>query len=79
MISADEAGSCATRFFVDLDPAGEGYTVTVPVLPGCIAEGNTIDEAIVNAREAIACHLEGLLLTGDEIPCGTASADSAGR
>ena len=53
---------------LDPDPGGEGYTVTVPVLPGCITEGRTIDEALVNAREAIACHLEGLLMTGDEIP-----------
>ena len=58
------------RFTILLDPDidGEGYTVTVPALPGCISEGRTIDEALANAREAIACHIEGLLAAGDEMP-----------
>jgi len=53
---------------LDPDPDGEGYTVTVPTLRGCITEGRTIDEALVNAREAIACHVEGLVASGDEVP-----------
>ena len=53
---------------LDPDPEGAGYTVTVPVLPGCITEGATIDEALTNAREAIACHVEGLLASGDDVP-----------
>jgi predicted RNase H-like HicB family nuclease len=53
---------------LDADPDGEGYTVTVPALPGCVSEGRTIDEALENAREAIACHVEGLLIAGDDVP-----------
>ena len=53
---------------LDPDPDGAGYTVTVPALPGCITEGETIAEALTNAREAIACHVEGLLASGDEVP-----------
>ncbi len=53
---------------LDPDPNGEGYTVTVPALPGCITEGPTIDEALANAREAIACHVEGLFASGDDVP-----------
>lgn len=53
---------------LDPDPDGAGYTVTVPALPGCITEGETIDEALTNAREAIACHVEGLLASGDDVP-----------
>lgn len=58
------------RFTILLDPdlAGEGYTVTVPALPGCITEGRTIDEALANAREAISCHVEGLAASGAEVP-----------
>ena len=42
-----------------LEPSDDGgYTVTVPVLPGCISEGNTRDEAIKNIREAIELYLE---------------------
>lgn len=36
-----------------------GYTVTVPALPGRITCGETIDEAVGMARDAIACDLEG--------------------
>ena len=40
------------------------YGVTVPDLPGCFSAGNTTDEALSNAIEAIECHIEGLLLDG---------------
>ena len=36
----------------------DGYTVTVPLLPGCISEGDTWDEAIANITEAIEGYLE---------------------
>jgi predicted RNase H-like HicB family nuclease len=41
------------------------YGVTVPDIPGCFSAGETIDEAISNAQEAIAAHLE--ILAEDEI------------
>jgi len=44
------------------------YGVTVPDLPGCFSAGVTMEEALTNVVEAIECHLEGLLLDGDEIP-----------
>jgi predicted RNase H-like HicB family nuclease len=47
------------RFKVVLEPSEEGgFTVYVPSLPGCISEGNTIDEALANIREAIQLYLE---------------------
>ncbi len=48
--------------------AGTGYGVTVPDLPGCFSAGDTLDEAIASAHEAIACHIEGLLMDGLPIP-----------
>ncbi len=39
---------------VQLEPQKEGgYTVTVPALPGCISEGETIEEALANIKDAI--------------------------
>jgi len=35
-----------------------GYTVYVPSLPGCISQGETVDEAIANIKEAIGLYLE---------------------
>jgi len=40
----------------------------VPDLPGCIAVGETRDEALRSIREAIVLHLEGLLAAGEAIP-----------
>ena len=44
-----------------------GYTVTVPSLPGCITQGDTWDETITNAKEAIAGHIEALRTLGKQI------------
>jgi predicted RNase H-like HicB family nuclease len=44
---------------VILEPSEEGgYTVRVPSLPGCISEGETVEECLVNIREAIELYLE---------------------
>jgi antitoxin HicB len=58
------------RFTILLDPDTEegGYTVTVPALPGCITEGDSYEEAIAMAREAIRVHLRGLQRDGEAIP-----------
>ena len=34
-----------------------GYSVTVPALPGCFTRGETVEEALLEFREAIACYL----------------------
>lgn len=44
-----------------------GYTVTVPALPGCITEGDTLEEALKNVREAIIGYLEVLKMKGVEV------------
>jgi len=49
------------------EPEG-GYTVTVPSLPGCVTYGDTIEEAISMAREAIQLYIESLKAHGEEIP-----------
>ena len=47
------------RFKVVLEASDEGgYTVYVPSLPGCISEGETLEEARKNIREAIELYLE---------------------
>ena len=57
------------RLRIVLEPSDEGgYTVHVPALPGCISEGESRDEAVVNIREAIELHVEGMIEDGDPIP-----------
>jgi predicted RNase H-like HicB family nuclease len=59
---------------INLIPEEEGgYTVLVPLLPGCVSYGKTIEEATANAREAIELHLENLAAHKLPIPEGNES------
>ena len=51
----------------DADEGG-GYTVTFPDVPGCITEGDTLDEAMHHAKEALELQLWGLEHDGDILP-----------
>ncbi len=49
------------KFTIVLEPAKEGgFNVTVPALDGCYTQGDTEEEALTNAKEAIQTYLEGL-------------------
>jgi predicted RNase H-like HicB family nuclease len=45
-----------------------GYWVKVPALPGCVAQGETVEEALANAKEAIEAYLLSLKARGLPIP-----------
>ncbi|MGH2602159.1 MAG: type II toxin-antitoxin system HicB family antitoxin [Dehalococcoidia bacterium] len=47
---------------------GGVYTVTVPLLPGCVTQGATIDEALAHVREAIEGYIEILQRDGEDVP-----------
>jgi len=49
---------------MEKDAFDGGYTVTIPGLPGCITEGDTFEEAMTNAQEAIQGYLEALIKEG---------------
>ena len=58
------------RYTVLLVPDQEegGYTVTVPALPGCITEGDTLEEALLNAKDAIRLYIADLVAGGEQAP-----------
>ena len=56
------------RYAVVIENSGSNYSAYVPDLPGCIATGETLAEAEVAIREAIAFHLDGLREDGSPIP-----------
>jgi predicted RNase H-like HicB family nuclease len=45
-----------------------GYVVTVPVLPGCVSQGDTRQEALRNIEEAIELYVEDVRATGESVP-----------
>jgi antitoxin HicB len=58
------------RYTVVLTPEADdgGFSVSVPALPGCFSQGETVEEALDHIREAIGLHLWGLQQDGDPIP-----------
>ena len=52
-------------------PGEDGYIVAeCPVIPGCISQGQTRDEALRNIRETIELCLENRLSEGWQLPDG---------
>jgi antitoxin HicB len=47
---------------------GGGYLITFPDLPGCMSDGETIEEAIANGADAEAAWLQAAKKWGDAIP-----------
>ena len=45
-----------------------GYVVECPVIPGCISQGDTREEALANIRDAIELCLENQAAEGWELP-----------
>ena len=51
------AATCKLPLVLDSQPEG-GYTVTCPILPELITEGDTVQEALNNASDALAAVIE---------------------
>lgn len=50
------------------DEEGGGWLVTYPDLPGCMSDGETSEEAMVNGKDALESWLKAAIETGREIP-----------
>ena len=51
-------GDYAYQVEIEPDPEEGGYVATVAGLPGCITDGETFEEVLINAEDAIECWLE---------------------
>lgn len=56
------------RVILEEDKEDDGFVVTCPMLPGCISQGDTKEEALVNIKEAIMCYLEAFEQDNDPLP-----------
>ncbi len=56
------------RYVVILEEGPESWGAYVPDLPGCVAAGETREEALELIREAIEFHLDGMKEDGTPIP-----------
>ncbi len=57
------------EYTIIIHPAEEGgFWVEVPTLPGCFSQGESIEEAMNNIREAIELHIECLKEEDEPVP-----------
>jgi predicted RNase H-like HicB family nuclease len=56
------------KYTVIIVQSANNYGAYVPDLPGCVATGDTAEQAEQEIREAIEFHLAGMLEDGDPLP-----------
>jgi predicted RNase H-like HicB family nuclease len=54
---------------------GKAFGVWFPDLPGCISAGDTLDEAMLNAAEALELWAEAMIESGQKIPAAHSLTD----
>ncbi len=62
------------RYLIVIEKAGGNFSAYSPDLPGCVATGDTEEEAEKNMATAIPMHLQGLKEDHLPIPAPVASA-----
>ena len=63
------------QYLVIVEKGPTSYGAHVPDLPGCIAAGETREEALALIREAIELHLQDLKKEGQPIPTPTSTSE----
>jgi predicted RNase H-like HicB family nuclease len=63
------------RYAVVIEKGESSYGAYVPDLPGCVAAGDTKEEAIRLIQEAIEFHIEGLKEEGESVPPPSSSVE----
>ncbi len=62
--------------FVDKDE-DTGFGVSFPDFPGCVSAGESVEEALIGAQEALAGHVALMLADGDPLPEASALEEVA--
>jgi predicted RNase H-like HicB family nuclease len=63
------------RYAIVIEQAADNFSAYVPDLPGCVATGDTVEEAEREIRQAIAFHVEGLRSDGQPVPAPTSKVE----
>jgi predicted RNase H-like HicB family nuclease len=62
------------RYLVIIEKTATGFSAYSPDLPGCVSTGENRSKALNNMREAIDFHVEGLRLSGSQVPAPASKA-----
>ncbi len=58
---------------------GGGYLITFPDFADCVSDGETVEEAIANGRQALKETISALRLAGHAIPVASAAITASGK
>ncbi len=58
----------AYRVILEADPDDGGFVVRIPAFPHAHTQGETVDDALANAREVIELEIEVAIEHGEELP-----------
>ena len=64
----------ALTYTLEIERHDDGYLAYFPALPGCNTWGNTYEDAVKHAEEALVGFLEALQMNGEDIPVERPSA-----
>ncbi len=56
------------KYLVIIEKAGDNYSAFSPDVWGCIATGKTVEQTLLQMKDALAQHIEALVNDGEEIP-----------
>jgi predicted RNase H-like HicB family nuclease len=70
-----EATMAMVRYMVVVERGESSWGAHVPDLPGCVAVGETREEALRLVREAIEFHIDGLKQDGSPIPAPSSESE----
>jgi len=57
-----------THYIAFIESGSKNYSAYFPDLPGCTSAGDTLDETVANAGEALAAHIGLMTEDGDRVP-----------
>ncbi|MEZ5846486.1 MAG: type II toxin-antitoxin system HicB family antitoxin [Geminicoccaceae bacterium] len=58
-----------------IEQDADGFSVVFPDFPGCVSGGDTEEQTLDNAAEALSFHIEGMIDDGDAIPAPSRLSD----
>ena len=64
---------------IDIKPQADGFVVSIPDLPGCISQGDTLKEAYEMINDAKAVWIESALKEGESIPLPSEDKKYSGK
>ena len=58
------------KYLVVIEKAGDNYASFSPDVWGCVATGTTVEETVIQMKEALQMHLESMVNDGEDVPKG---------